>query len=217
MAQVKVQTSAPLSGPGLTAVAPAVAMPSPGALGLQPTINGTVPATTPTCPCPASGFVDSTVPAGPSGPPQENMANPKEKTPMCLVNELARFNRIQPQYKLLNEKGPAHAKIFTVQLCLGNQVWESEGSSIKKAQHSAATKALTESVLPRPLPRSPKADCNSNPGSITPTVELNGLAMKRGEPAIYRPLDPKPIPNYRANYNFRGMFNQRYVPQPVDM
>lgn len=46
-------------------------------------------------------------------------------------------------------------------------------------------------------------------GSITPTVELNGLAMKRGEPAIYRPMDPKPIPNYRANYNFRGMFNQR--------
>uniref|UniRef100_A0A673LGH4 Double-stranded RNA-binding protein Staufen homolog 2-like n=1 Tax=Sinocyclocheilus rhinocerous TaxID=307959 RepID=A0A673LGH4_9TELE len=138
------------------------------------------------------------------------MANPKEKTPMCLVNELARFNRIQPQYNLLNEKGPAHAKIFTVQLCFGNQVWESEGSSIKKAQHSAATKALTESVLPQPLPRSPKADCNSNPGSITPTVELNGLAMKRGEPAIYRPLDPKPIPNYRANYNFRGMFNQRY-------
>ncbi|KAF2981975.1 hypothetical protein EK904_011929 [Melospiza melodia maxima] len=33
--------------------------------------------------------------------------------------------------------------------------------------------------------------------------------MKRGEPAIYRPLDPKPIPNYRANYNFRGMYNQR--------
>uniref|UniRef100_A0A672T505 Double-stranded RNA-binding protein Staufen homolog 2 n=1 Tax=Sinocyclocheilus grahami TaxID=75366 RepID=A0A672T505_SINGR len=138
------------------------------------------------------------------------MANPKEKTPMCLVNELARFNRIQPQYKLLNENGPAHAKIFTVQLCLGNQIWESEGSSIKKAQHSAATKALTESVLLRPPPRSPKDDSNSNPGSITPTVELNGLAMKRGEPAIYRPLDPKPIPNYRANYNFRGMFNQRY-------
>lgn len=47
-----------------------------------------------------------------TGPPQENMANPKEKTPMCLVNELARFNRIQPQYKLLNENGPAHAKVY---------------------------------------------------------------------------------------------------------
>uniref|UniRef100_A0A674NFJ5 Double-stranded RNA-binding protein Staufen homolog 2 n=1 Tax=Takifugu rubripes TaxID=31033 RepID=A0A674NFJ5_TAKRU len=144
------------------------------------------------------------------GPPQENMANPKEKTPMCLVNELARFNRIQPQYKLLSERGPAHAKIFSVQLALGEQVWEAEGTSIKKAQHSTAAKALEESVLPRPAPRSPKVDINSNPGSITPTVELNGLAMKRGEPAIYRPLDPKPMPNYRANYNFRGMFNQRY-------
>lgn len=41
------------------------------------------------------------------------MANPKEKTPMCLVNELARFNRIQPQYKLLKERGPAHAKVNT--------------------------------------------------------------------------------------------------------
>ncbi|NWY40779.1 STAU2 protein, partial [Sylvia atricapilla] len=138
------------------------------------------------------------------------MANPKEKTPMCLVNELARFNRIQPQYKLLNERGPAHAKMFTVQLTLGEQTWEAEGSSIKKAQHAAASKALSETTLPKPTPRPPKNNVNNNPGSITPTVELNGLAMKRGEPAIYRPLDPKPIPNYRANYNFRGMYNQRY-------
>ncbi|XP_076146767.1 double-stranded RNA-binding protein Staufen homolog 2 isoform X4 [Alosa pseudoharengus] len=212
MAQVKVQTAAPLTGPGLSPVVPPAAMPSSGALSLQqpPSINGTVPAPTPACPSSAAGFVDSTVSANPPGPPQENMANPKEKTPMCLVNELARFNRIQPQYKLLNERGPAHAKIFTVQLTLGEQVWEAEGTSIKKAQHCTASKALIESTLPRPLPRSPKVDTNSNPGSITPTVELNGLAMKRGEPAIYRPLDPKPMPNYRANYNFRGMFNQRY-------
>uniref|UniRef100_A0A4W4E746 Double-stranded RNA-binding protein Staufen homolog 2 n=1 Tax=Electrophorus electricus TaxID=8005 RepID=A0A4W4E746_ELEEL len=212
MAQVKVQTSAPLPGPGLSPVVPPVVLPSSGALGLQSTINGTVPATTPACSSSAAGFVDSTVPAIPPGVCLhcDNMANPKEKTPMCLVNELARFNRIQPQYKLVNERGPAHAKIFTVQLCLGEQFWEAEGSSIKKAQHSTATKALSESTLPRPPPRSPKADTNSNPGSITPTVELNGLAMKRGEPAIYRPLEPKPIPNYRANYNFRGMFNQRY-------
>ena len=42
---------------------------------------------------------------------QDKMANPKEKTPMCLVNELARFNRVQPQYKLLKERGPAHSKV----------------------------------------------------------------------------------------------------------
>ncbi|XP_072306839.1 double-stranded RNA-binding protein Staufen homolog 2 isoform X2 [Eucyclogobius newberryi] len=212
MAQVKVQSSAPMAGPGLSPGAPAVAVASPGALSLQPSVNGTSPAPAPTsgCPAPAGGYGDTPVSDSPPGPSQENMANPKEKTPMCLVNELARFNRIQPQYKLLNERGPAHAKIFTVQLTLGEQVWEAEGTSIKKAQHSTAAKALDESVLPRPAPRSPKVDINSNPGSITPTVELNGLAMKRGEPAIYRPLDPKPMPNYRANYNFRGMFNQRY-------
>ncbi|KAL2085152.1 hypothetical protein ACEWY4_018472 [Coilia grayii] len=234
MAQVKVQTAAPLTGPGLSpvvsSVAPPMAVPSTGALSLQqpPSINGSVAAPTPAgpgpglspCPSPATGFVDSTVSANPPGAPQDNMANPKEKTPMCLVNELARFNRIQPQYKLLNERGPAHAKIFTVQLTLGEQVWDAEGTSIKKAQHCTASKALIESALPRPPPRSPKINTNSNPeslqgdlvgtrGSITPTVELNGLAMKRGEPAIYRPLDPKPMANYRANYNFRGMFNQR--------
>uniref|UniRef100_A0A8C0SXN0 Double-stranded RNA-binding protein Staufen homolog 2 n=4 Tax=Caniformia TaxID=379584 RepID=A0A8C0SXN0_CANLF len=106
-------------------------------------------------------------------------------------------------------------KMFSVQLSLGEQTWESEGSSIKKAQQAVANKALTESTLPKPVQKPPKSNVNNNPGSITPTVELNGLAMKRGEPAIYRPLDPKPFPNYRANYNFRGMYNQRYhCPMP---
>ncbi|XP_036088683.1 double-stranded RNA-binding protein Staufen homolog 2 isoform X3 [Rousettus aegyptiacus] len=106
-------------------------------------------------------------------------------------------------------------QMFSVQLSLGEQTWESEGSSIKKAQQAVASKALTESTLPKPVQKPPKSNVNNNPGSITPTVELNGLAMKRGEPAIYRPLDPKPFPSYRANYNFRGMYNQRYhCPMP---
>ncbi|XP_058384871.1 double-stranded RNA-binding protein Staufen homolog 2 isoform X4 [Diceros bicornis minor] len=105
--------------------------------------------------------------------------------------------------------------MFSVQLSLGEQTWESEGSSIKKAQQAVANKALAESPLPKPVQKPPRSHVNNNPGSITPTVELNGLAMKRGEPAIYRPLDPKPFPNYRANYNFRGMYNQRYhCPMP---
>ncbi|XP_039610365.1 double-stranded RNA-binding protein Staufen homolog 2 isoform X3 [Polypterus senegalus] len=210
MAQVKVQTAANFSASAMSSTGQSSAVVTVGPLSMQPSMNGSVPASTPSCNSPAAGFVDYTVPAILPASPQENMANPKEKTPMCLVNELARFNRIQPQYKLLNERGPAHAKIFTVQLTLGEQTWEAEGSSIKKAQHLTAAKALAETTLPKPSPRPPKMDSNSNPGSITPTVELNGLAMKRGEPAIYRPLDPKPIPNYRANYNFRGMFNQRY-------
>uniref|UniRef100_A0A674D2S1 Staufen double-stranded RNA binding protein 1 n=1 Tax=Salmo trutta TaxID=8032 RepID=A0A674D2S1_SALTR len=82
-----------------------------------------------------------------------NMANPKEKTPMCLVNELARFNKIQPEYKLLCEQGPAHSKIFSVRLSLGDQHWEAEGTSIKKAQHSAAATALAQTTMPKPSMR----------------------------------------------------------------
>ncbi|TMS19561.1 Double-stranded RNA-binding protein Staufen-like protein 2 [Larimichthys crocea] len=101
----------------------------------------------------------SSLPAGSATPynttPVSNMANPKEKTPMCLVNELARFNKIQPEYKLLCEQGPAHSKIFSVRLTLGDQHWEAEGTSIKKAQHSAAASALAETTLPKPTMRTP--------------------------------------------------------------
>ncbi|XP_069710359.1 double-stranded RNA-binding protein Staufen homolog 2 isoform X1 [Phaenicophaeus curvirostris] len=215
MAQVKMQTTANISGPAMSPMVLPLPVTTTNTLGLPSAMNGSISESAASCSSPTAGLVD---PASSSNSPdslftaplQDNMANPKEKTPMCLVNELARFNRIQPQYKLLNERGPAHAKLFTVQLTLGEQTWEAEGSSIKKAQHAAASKALSETTLPKPTPRPPKNNVNNNPGSITPTVELNGLAMKRGEPAIYRPLDPKPLPNYRANYNFRGMYNQRY-------
>ncbi|XP_042642187.1 double-stranded RNA-binding protein Staufen homolog 2 isoform X2 [Tyto alba] len=210
MAQVKMQTTANLSGPAMSPMVLPLPVTTTNTLGLPSSMNGSISESAASCSSPTAGLVDPAPSSNSPAPLQDNMANPKEKTPMCLVNELARFNRIQPQYKLLNERGPAHAKMFTVQLTLGEQTWEAEGSSIKKAQHAAASKALNETTLPKPTPRPPKNNVNNNPGSITPTVELNGLAMKRGEPAIYRPLDPKPIPNYRANYNFRGMYNQRY-------
>ena len=45
---------------------------------------------------------------------------------------------------------------------------------------------------------------------VTPTVELNALAMKRGEPAIYRNIENGPHHMYYAHsYDFRGMYNQR--------
>ncbi|KAM6318774.1 double-stranded RNA-binding protein Staufen homolog 2 [Aegotheles albertisi] len=210
MAQVKMQTTANLSGPTMSPMVLPLPVTTTNTLGLPSSMNGSISESAASCSSPTASLGDAAPSSNSPAPLQDNMANPKEKTPMCLVNELARFNRIQPQYKLLNERGPAHAKMFTVQLTLGEQTWEAEGSSIKKAQHAAASKALNETTLPKPTPRPPKNNVNNNPGSITPTVELNGLAMKRGEPAIYRPLDPKPIPNYRANYNFRGMYNQRY-------
>ncbi len=72
MAQVKVQTSAPLAGPGLSPGVPPTAMASPGSLGLQPSVNGTGPAPTPACPAPAVGYGDAPVSAtSPGTPPTE--------------------------------------------------------------------------------------------------------------------------------------------------
>ncbi|CAH2303291.1 double-stranded RNA-binding Staufen homolog 1 isoform X5 [Pelobates cultripes] len=132
-----------------------------------------------------------------------NMANPKEKTPMCLVNELARFNKVQPEYKLLSEQGPAHSKMFTVQLTLGDQNWEAEGTSIKKAQHAAAAKALEGTKYPKPTARPSRGEIK-NPDSITPTVELNALCMKLGRKPIYKPLDPYTGIRSAYSYNMRG-------------
>ena len=46
-------------------------------------------------------------------------------------------------------------------------------------------------------------------------MQLNALAMKRGEPAIYRPIEAPGRPGgyYQTppNYDFRGMYNQRLV------
>ncbi|XP_013794183.1 double-stranded RNA-binding protein Staufen homolog, partial [Limulus polyphemus] len=149
----------------------------------------------------------STVPPAGGGSPQptETMANTKEKTPMCLVNELARFNKVQHQYRLIDQSGPAHKKNFTVVLKLDNEEYTAMGPSIKKAQHAAASVALNRTSLKHPLPKSQKM----SQGPMTPTVELNALAMKWGEPAIYQLIDP-PRPALMPNFNFRGMYNQRY-------
>ncbi|XP_067010625.2 double-stranded RNA-binding protein Staufen homolog 2 isoform X2 [Anabrus simplex] len=162
-----------------------------------------------------------------------NVANTKEKTPMCLVNELARFNKILHQYRLTNEQGPAHKKRFTVTLKLGEEEYSAEGASIKKAQHSAASEALQHTQYKHPPPKSSRNlrlgkiyphhrhdddVLTSAAGNITPTVELNALAMKRGEPAVYTfvesphgggPQQHNPyLPNPNHYFNNRGMYNQ---------
>ncbi|CAG5036356.1 unnamed protein product [Parnassius apollo] len=124
----------------------------------------------------------------PAAPPQ---ANSKEKTPMCLVNELARYNKIKHQYRLTSETGPAHKKVFTVTLRLGDtEEYTAEGSSIKRAQHAAASAALSGTAFPPPPPRAPPAHAphaahHRHAGAVMPTVELNALAMKLCQPAVY--------------------------------
>ncbi|CAG9796981.1 unnamed protein product [Diatraea saccharalis] len=99
----------------------------------------------------AGGDSEAARPAPPAA------ANSKEKTPMCLVNELARYNKIKHQYRLTSETGPAHKKVFTVTLRLGDtEEYTAEGSSIKRAQHAAASTALGATSFPPPPPRAPQ-------------------------------------------------------------
>lgn len=150
--------------------------------------------------------------------PQHVLANTKEKTPMCLINELARYNRVSHQYTLVDEQGPAHKKTFFVKLQIGDkEEYSASGPSIKKAQHSAAAIALEKTEFKHPPPKPMKTgemymETVEEMSSITPTVELNSLAMKRGEPAIYKNIEnrnPQHI-YFPHNYDFRGMYNQRY-------
>nr|KAG5691353.1 hypothetical protein BaRGS_033402 [Batillaria attramentaria] len=139
-----------------------------------------------------------------------NLANTKEKTPMCLINELARYNKVAHQYTLVDEQGPAHKKTFFVKLKLGEEEYSAQGESIKKAQHAAAAIALEETKFSHPTPKPPRYQ-DGQVTSITPTVELNALAMKRGEPAVYKLIEPRNQQMYQPpNIDFRGMYNQRY-------
>lgn len=136
---------------------------------------------------------------------------PKEKTPMCQVNEIAKFNKLQPKYVLAGEEGPPHHKTFTVYLELGAEKYEGTGTSIKKAQHAAAKKVIDNcETLDRPKYK-PKRPKTINMDALTPTVKLNGLAMKRGEMAIYKILDRKPMyNNYQNNSQFPDNMPQIY-------
>ncbi|XP_015266406.1 PREDICTED: double-stranded RNA-binding protein Staufen homolog 1 isoform X4 [Gekko japonicus] len=212
MSQVQIQnTTAGLSGTQILnknqSLAQPLSIPSPASS--LPSENAGRPLQNSALP--SASVTSTSVAAVPS-----NMANPKEKTPMCLVNELARFNKIQPEYKLLSEQGPAHSKVFTVQLTLGDQHWEAEGTSIKKAQHAAAAKALEGTRFPKPTAR-PSRNEGKNPDSVTPTVELNALCMKLGKKPMYKPIDPYTEMRSSYNYSMRGgAYPQRYFyPFPV--
>ncbi|KAM8946197.1 double-stranded RNA-binding protein Staufen homolog 1 isoform 2-T2 [Pelodytes ibericus] len=212
MTQVQT-TPATLSGSQILNKNQPSALPQPLSL---PSTASSLPSENAGRPLQNSALPPSSVTSTSAAAVSSNMANPKEKTPMCLVNELARFNKVQPEYKLLSEQGPAHSKMFTVQLTLGDQYWEAEGTSIKKAQHAAAAKALEGTKFPKPTVRPSRGE-GKNPDSITPTVELNALCMKLGRKPIYKPLDPYTGIRSSYSYNMRGgAYPPRYFyPFPV--
>uniref|UniRef100_A0AC35F229 DRBM domain-containing protein n=1 Tax=Panagrolaimus sp. PS1159 TaxID=55785 RepID=A0AC35F229_9BILA len=136
-----------------------------------------------------------------------NYANKKDtndKTPMCRVAELARYNKLKHEYILLDEDGPAHKKRFTVKLklCDGEE-FEGSGPSIKKAQQSAAEVAMEKSKLPRAPTKSKKQRKDSS----NPTLLLNHVANQLGITVYYedevQQIKPKgrlPLPQQQQSH-----------------
>ncbi|NXC47180.1 STAU1 protein, partial [Penelope pileata] len=211
MSQVQIQNPTALAGSQILNKNPSLSQP----LSI-PSTTTSLPSENAGRPIQNSALPSASVTSTSAAAAPSHMANPKEKTPMCLVNELARFNKIQPEYKLLSEQGPAHSKVFTVQLTLGDQHWEAEGTSIKKAQHAAAAKALEGTRFPKPTARPSRSE-GKNPDSVTPTVELNALCMKLGKKPLYKPIDPYTGMRSTYNYTMRGgAYPPRYFyPFPV--
>ncbi|CAF1327567.1 unnamed protein product [Adineta steineri] len=73
-----------------------------------------------------------------------------DKGTLQLLNELAKFNKVDAKYDLIKEAGPAHCKQFDVQLTLGDETYQGTGTSIKRAQQVAAEQALAATALKKP-------------------------------------------------------------------
>ena len=109
---------------------------------------------------------------------------------------------------------------IAVVLKLGQlEEFRGSGPSIKKAQRCAAGLALEQSKLKQPPPRPMRH--NRGVWPMTPTVELNVLAMKLGQNAVYHVYEPPrptapafslgPVGGTAASaYDYRGMHYQRY-------
>ncbi|CAG9831020.1 unnamed protein product [Diabrotica balteata] len=109
-----------------------------------------------------------------------------EKPVLSRLNELVGYNQIDYYFKLENEEGPPHNRMFTVELTLGKEKYIGKGKSLKKAKQEAATKALekTEYDVPEIKNKTPE-----DIEKLTPTVLLNNIASKLGVGVTYYLLD----------------------------
>lgn len=69
--------------------------------------------------------------------------------------------------------------MFTVQLTLGDQQWKAEGTSIKKAQHTAAAKALEGTKFPKPIVHPFRSE-GRNPGIMRGPRQVPFKSVSRG-------------------------------------
>jgi ribonuclease-3 len=76
-----------------------------------------------------------------------------KSNPKGHLQEYAQSHGIEiPRYKTIETMGPEHARIFTVEVILGDKRWKASAASKREAERQAALQALEE------LPPKPAAD-----------------------------------------------------------
>ncbi|CAK8696801.1 unnamed protein product [Clavelina lepadiformis] len=114
------------------------------------------------------------------------------KSPTWIINELTRHHKLKAEYKLEKEEGKLPSKIYTFSLTIDGDSWLATGDTAKQARQNVAQKAIDNTTLTFPPP---KKKSSTNPRAMTPTVELNGLAMIRGLQVTYTLLWKMRNPN----------------------
>lgn len=121
----------------------------------------------------------------------------KSKTPMWRINQLARYHKIKPVYKLEKEEGGRIKKV-TMSLTLDKDVYYGCANTRKQAQQSAANNALKNTSLSYVAANKKKTAIN--PNALTATVKLNGWAMTHKKKVQYT-VTCKKYPPQIAHYN----------------
>jgi hypothetical protein len=129
---------------GSTAIPPANPIPEGMNVHPNPPLSAVAPIHVP---------IESTVPTtepNPVPPVVAKSTSSNEKSVLQLINEMAKFNRVNAKYDLIKETGPAHSKQFEVRLTLAEESYIGNGTSIKRAQQDAAEQALAATALKKP-------------------------------------------------------------------
>lgn len=66
------------------------------------------------------------------------------------------FKQLKHQYRVTDERGPSHDKVYTVVLELGDERYSAQSKTIKGAQQSAAATALEKTNYKQPTSRTPR-------------------------------------------------------------
>lgn len=102
------------------------------------------------------------------------------KSPKCMIHYLADFNHIEISFRFVTQHGPAQNRTFVYQLTLGNEQYQAEAVSKKKAQIKVSEEALNNTKYKHP-PNSARA-CMITQSPINVVQEW---AQKRKLPVVY--------------------------------